>query len=117
LIDRKITRIAVDRSRRGIDDAAYAELPSSQQHVESAADVDFIVFAGVACRDDDIPGGFVNDDVGDLDDLAHQIEVGDAAANHLEFRIRRGEIVFRAGVEVIQHRDRSAAFEKLFDRV
>jgi hypothetical protein len=59
----------------------------------------------------------VNDDIGDFHDFAHQIEVGDTAANHLEVRIRRREVVFCSGVEVIQHSDRSAALEKLFDGV
>ena len=82
--DRQVARIAIDRARRGVDDAARLKIPGGKQHVQRAANVDLVVVSGVPGRENDVARRAVNDDVAAVKRLANDRKVGDAALDDLE---------------------------------
>src|SRR5207253_9730230 len=95
--DRQITRIAVDGARRRVDDAAQLKVAGSEQHVERDADVDRVVAQRVLGREHDVAGSSVNDEVAVTQDLAQQLDIEDAAVDHVERGSGLGKIRASAG--------------------
>jgi hypothetical protein len=106
LVDRHVTRVAVDRGGRGIDDPPSPRGARGQQHVERAADVGLVVLAGIAGGDHDVACGGVDDDLAQPHQPLHHRRIADRAVHELEARL--GQILAAPGEQVVQDRDLGA---------